>query len=162
MAGILPRRGGAGLPHARRGVKGDSPIFAAGRGITGRQLLWAAKIGASPGEYRIPDVDEKALYFRAPYSSQAGVKPYLVADRTVLPAGQCIAAGSVLDLTGKLAPDGRLVWDVPAGNWTVLRFGRTATGQTTRPAPAAGLGFESDKFDKAALDAHFAAFIESC
>ena len=40
-----------------------------------------------------------------------------------------------------------------------MRFGRTITGQTTRPAPAPGLGFESDKFDKAALDAHFDAFI---
>jgi hypothetical protein len=112
------------------------------------------------GDYRIPDVGEKALYFRAPYSSQPGVKPYLTADRTVLPAGQCIVASQVVDLTGKLSSDGRLIWDVPAGNWTILRFGRTVTGQTTRPAPAAGLGFESDKFDKAALDAHFQAFIE--
>jgi len=40
-----------------------------------------------------------------------------------------------------------------------MRFGRTTTGQTTRPAPVPGLGFESDKFDRAALDAHFDAFI---
>ena len=111
------------------------------------------------GTYRIPDVDEKALYFRAPYSSQKGVKPFLTADRTVLPAGQCIAANQVIELTAKLSPTGRLTWDVPAGNWTIMRFGRTITGQTTRPAPAAGLGFESDKFDRAALDAHFESFV---
>jgi hypothetical protein len=110
------------------------------------------------GDYRIPDVAEKALYFRAPYSSQPGVKPYLAADRSVLPPAQCLTAGGVLDLSEKLSGDGRLVWDAPPGNWTILRFGRTVTGQTTRPAPAAGLGFESDKFDKAALDAHFQAF----
>jgi len=34
------------------------------------------------------------------------------------------------------------------------------TGQTTRPAPEPGLGLETDKFDRAALDAHFAAFTE--
>lgn len=113
------------------------------------------------GDYRIPDIDEKALYYRAPYSSQPGVKPFLTADRTILPTGQCIATNQVVDLTGKLSPDGRLAWDVPPGNWTILRFGRTITGQTTRPAPVPGLGFESDKFDKAALDAHFSAFVET-
>jgi hypothetical protein len=111
------------------------------------------------GDYRIPDVDEKALYFRAPYSSQQGVKPLLTADRTVLPAGQCIASNQVIELTAKLSPGGRLVWDVPAGNWTIMRFGRTITGQTTRPSPVPGLGFESDKFDKGALDAHFESFV---
>ncbi|MCX5653163.1 MAG: glycosyl hydrolase [Planctomycetota bacterium] len=111
------------------------------------------------GDYRIPDVDEKALYFRAPFSSMQGVKPFLTADRTVLPAGQCIASNQVIELTARLSSDGRLVWDVPAGNWTIMRFGRTITGQTTRPAPVPGLGFESDKFDKAALDAHFESFV---
>ena len=56
-------------------------------------------------------------------------------------------------------PDGRLDWDVPAGKWTILRFGRTSTGANTRPAPMPGLGLECDKFDKAALDAHFDAFV---
>ena len=110
-------------------------------------------------DYRIPDVDEKALYFRAPYSSQKGVKPFLTADRAVLPAGQCIASNQIIELSAKLGADGRLVWDVPAGNWTIMRFGRTITGQTTRPAPVPGLGLESDKFTKTALDAHFESFI---
>lgn len=41
-----------------------------------------------------------------------------------------------------------------------MRFGRTTTGQTTRPAPAAELGFESDKFSRPALAAHLKAFTE--
>jgi hypothetical protein len=115
------------------------------------------------GNYRIADIDEKALYYRAPFSSQPGVKPFLAepAEDSRLPADQCIPSEAVLDLTSKLTPDGRLVWDVPAGNWMILRFVRTTTGQTTRPAPAPGLGFESDKFEKAAINAHFAAFIET-
>ena len=118
---------------------------------------------APRGNYRIADVDEKALYYRAPFSSQPGVKPFLPepADDPRVPAGQLIDSKAIIDLSGRLGPDGRLVWDVPKGNWTIMRFGRTTTGQTTRPAPAPGLGFESDKFDKAALDAHFAAFIET-
>lgn len=112
------------------------------------------------GSNRIADIDEKALYHRAPYSSQPGVKSFLPApaDYPALPAEQCIHTSQVLDLTSKLGPDGRLVWDVPPGNWTIMRFGRTITGQTTRPAPAPGLGFETDKFNKAALDEHFKAF----
>lgn len=113
------------------------------------------------GEYRIPDIDEKALVYRAPYSSQPGVKPYLLPDSRKLPAAECIQAKSIVDLTDKLSPDGRLVWDVPPGEWTIVRFGRRITGQTTRPAPGPGLGLESDKFDRAGLDAHFDSFIET-
>jgi hypothetical protein len=108
------------------------------------------------GNYRIPDVDEKALYYRPPYSSQPGVKPFLTADNSVLPLEQCIPRDKVVEL--KLTGD-RLVWDVPPGRWTIMRFGRTLTGQTTRPAPMPGLGFESDKFDKTAVDEHFESFI---
>jgi hypothetical protein len=113
------------------------------------------------GEHRIADLDDKALYVRAPYSSQPGVKPYLPApaEYPALPAGAAIARNRIVDLTDRLAPDGRLMWDVPDGRWTILRFGRVTTGANTRPAPQPGLGFESDKFDPAALDAHFDAFI---
>ena len=112
---------------------------------------------------RIPGIDEKAFYVRAPYSSQPGVKPFLPApaDFPELPADACVQADSIVDLSSRLTADGRLAWEVPAGNWTVLRFGRTSTGQNTRPAPVPGLGLESDKFDPAALDAHFEAFVGS-
>ncbi len=113
------------------------------------------------GNHRISDIDEKALYVRAPYSSQPNVKPFLpaVASYPALPAEEVIAADRVLDLTSRLGADGRLVWDVPEGKWTIMRFGRTSTGACTRPAPLPGLGLESDKFDPAALDAHFEAFV---
>ncbi len=112
------------------------------------------------GTRRLNDVDEKALYFRAPYSSQPGVKAFLPApaDFPKTPANECIASSATIDLTGRLQADGRLNWEVPPGNWTIMRFGRTITGQTTRPAPLPGLGFESDKFDPRALDEHFDSF----
>ena len=65
----------------------------------------------------------------------------------------------IVDLTERLDDKGHLVWDVPEGRWTVLRFGHTSTGATTRPAPLPGLGLECDKLDKAALDAHFQNFL---
>ena len=109
----------------------------------------------------IADIDEKALYVRAPYSSQPGVKPFLptLAEFPVLPAGAAIDPSRIIDLTGKLTAEGRLTWDVPAGRWTILRFGRTTTGANTRPAPVPGLGLECDKLDAAAFDAHYDAFV---
>ncbi|MEN6336404.1 MAG: glycosyl hydrolase, partial [Phycisphaerales bacterium] len=106
----------------------------------------------------IADLDDKALYVRAPYSSQPGVKPFMPApakDSTL----SGIVRDRIADLTDRLDPNGRLTWDVPEGEWTILRFGRTTTGANTRPAPQPGLGFECDKFDPAALDTHFDAFV---
>jgi len=113
------------------------------------------------GGVRIADIDEKALYVRAPYSSQPGVKPFLPlpAEYPVLPAGAAIERNRVVDLSPLLSADGRLVWEVPDGRWTVLRFGRTSNGANTRPAPVPGLGLECDKLDPAALDSHFDSFI---
>src|SRR3546814_13452482 len=51
--------------------------------------------------------------------------------------------------------DGRLRWTAPRGDWTILRFGHTATGARNISAPDAGLGLECDKFSTAALDFHF-------
>lgn len=109
---------------------------------------------------KIADIDEKALYYRAPYSSRPGVKPYLPAlAEYPEPADAAIDRSHVIDLTDRLQPDGRLEWQVPAGNWTVMRFGRRNTGATTRPAPQPGLGFECDKLDAAAFDAHFDNYV---
>jgi hypothetical protein len=110
---------------------------------------------------RLADIDEKADYVRAPYSSQPGVKASLAAPAHFQewPKGAVIPVDRVVDLSAHLTAQGRLTWDVPAGNWTILRFGRTSNGANTRPAPSAGLGLECDKLDPTALDAHFEAFI---
>lgn len=119
----------------------------------------------------IRDVDEKALYTRGSYSSQIPgpyttrpwVRPFLPSEAAyeAVPAERCVASRNIVDLTSKLLPDGSLAWSVPPGSWTILRFGRTLTGQTTRPSPKPGLGLETDKFDAAAMDAHFDAYIAS-
>lgn len=109
----------------------------------------------------IADSDEKALYYRNPYSSHPGVKPYLPApaEYPAYPPAAAIARERVVDLTAQLTADGRLRWRAPEGAWTLMRFGRASTGANTRPAPQPGIGFECDKFDSAALDAHFEAFV---
>ena len=121
------------------------------------------------GAARIEDIDEKALYTRGaytsavlgPYTKRPWVRPFLpsAAQYLVVPEGHAVPLSGVIDLTDKLGGDGTLTWDVPQGEWTIMRFGRTLTAQTTRPAPEAGLGFETDKFSRHALDRHLEAFV---
>ncbi len=114
-----------------------------------------------PGIDTIPDIDEKALYIRAPYSSEPNVRPFIPspADYPATPPGTALPSARMIDLSDRLSSDGRLSWDVPPGEWTVFRFGRTSTGANTRPAPLPGVGLECDKLDTSALNAHFDAFI---
>ncbi len=118
-------------------------------------LAWPA--GKTPQQRH--DADEKALYYRAPYSSAKGVKPFFLPaepdSATALPYGW------ITDLTRYLQPDGTLNWKVPAGIWTIMRFGSRNNGAVTRPAPLPGLGFEEDKFDTTALNAHLDHYIGS-
>jgi hypothetical protein len=109
----------------------------------------------------ISDIDEKALYYRAPYSSVKGVKSFLPAllnyPKTI--PGSAIQKDSILDITSFLQPDGTLNWNVPSGNWTIRRLGLRNNGAVTRPAPEPGLGFECDKMDTTAFNQHYEAFI---
>ncbi|SIP93176.1 alpha-L-rhamnosidase [Mucilaginibacter lappiensis] len=110
---------------------------------------------------KIADVDEKALFYRAPYSSVRGVKQYLptTAEYVEPPKNTVVDRSKIIDLTGKLQPDGTLNWVAPKGNWTIMRFGRRNNGAITRPAPVPGLGFEADKFDTGALNAHLDNYV---
>lgn len=73
---------------------------------------------------------------------------------------EAIPRDGVVDLTSKLAADGRLRWDVPPGNWIILRLGYTPTGKDNHPAPKEGTGLECDKMSKAALDSHWDGFMQ--
>jgi hypothetical protein len=114
-----------------------------------------------PIEMRIPDSDEKALYYRAPFSSQPGVKPFLSTSASYPDPlrDETIDKRKIVDISRFLLPDGRLKWNVPPGNWTIMRFGKRNNGAVTRPAPEPGLGFECNKFDTIAFDAHFNQFV---
>ena len=110
---------------------------------------------------KITNADEKALYYRAPYSSVPGVKQFLpsLAAYEEVAKDAVIPIEKILDLSSKLLPDGSLNWKAPPGQWTIMRFGSRNNGAVTRPAPFPGLGFEEDKFDTIALNAHLDQYI---
>ena len=82
--------------------------------------------------------------------------PSFTAPDNVAPESCVICRDQIIDLTGKLDRAGHLSWDVPTGDWTILRIGYTPTGAKVGPAEEhAGQGLECDKCNPAALDVHF-------
>ncbi|MCJ2185866.1 glycosyl hydrolase [Novosphingobium beihaiensis] len=70
------------------------------------------------------------------------------------------APAQVIDLTGKLKPDGTLDWTPPKGSsWRVLRFGWSLTGKTNHPATAEATGLEVDKYDAAAVERYINGYL---
>mgnify|MGYP005840082579 FL=1 len=99
----------------------------------------------SPGPYRIENIRGKAA-FEIGHAGGRGKEP---------PAGSAIQQAQIVDLSSRMDPAGRLVWDVPAGRWTVVRFGHTSTGVQNAPAPASGRGLECDKLSPEGVEANF-------
>ncbi len=102
------------------------------------------------GSYRIPGIQTKAASWGGPNSpgsggsSEGGVTPEMI-----------INSDKIVDISDKMDSSGHLVWDVPAGKWTVVRFGHTSTGVNNSPAPATGRGLECDKLSKEGSEAAF-------
>lgn len=71
-----------------------------------------------------------------------------------LPDSLCVPMDKVIDLTRLMDAKGRLQWQPPAGNWTILRIGHTSTGHTNATGGAAA-GLECDKFNPAAIRLQF-------
>ncbi|MBU0640578.1 MAG: hypothetical protein KKB50_17085 [Planctomycetes bacterium] len=106
----------------------------------------------TPGDdsQRINDIKPKAGY-EARYGQQPQPDEY--------PSEVVVNRDDIVDLTGGIAPDGHLTWDVPQGGWTILRIGYTPTGKENHPAPESGRGLECDKLSRAALDVHWAGMM---
>jgi len=101
----------------------------------------------TPAEYRIDDILAKAAFIRQEVPPQKLPEP--------LPAEQTIPRSGIRDLTAQMSKDGRLVWDVPPGKWSIVRFGHTPTGKDNHPAPLEGRGLECDKLSRKAADVMF-------
>jgi hypothetical protein len=78
---------------------------------------------------------------------------------TILPA-QAIARDGVVDLTSRMGANERLTWDVPPGEWTILRIGYTPTGATNGASTVEGRGLDCDKLRRAGVEALFAGMLD--
>ena len=66
---------------------------------------------------------------------------------------------SIIDISQHLTPQGVLTWDVPEGEWIVLRMGMAPTQVTNGPASPEATGLEVDKMSKKWIAEHFDRFI---
>ena len=65
----------------------------------------------------------------------------------------------ILDISGYMDDQGLLTWDVPEGEWIIMRTGMTPTGVTNSPASPEGTGLEVDKMSKEHVASHFDAYL---
>ncbi len=70
-----------------------------------------------------------------------------------------VDAGEVIDISDKLDENGKLIWDAPAGNWTIMRIGMTPTGTKNSPSAPQGQGYEIDKMSSDLARFHFENFV---
>ncbi len=66
----------------------------------------------------------------------------------------CIRLENVINLSDKIDELGKLSWNVPEGEWTIVRMGHTSTGHTNYTG-GGGLGLECDKFNPVAINTQF-------
>jgi hypothetical protein len=71
-----------------------------------------------------------------------------------VPDSVCVPLKGLIDLSGKLDKNGRLRWDVPPGEWIILRMGHTSTGHRNETG-GGGKGLECDKFNPEAIRKQF-------
>jgi hypothetical protein len=75
-------------------------------------------------------------------------------------ASRTIDPRALLDISDGWKADSRFDWDVPEGEWTILRTGYTLTGSRWYPYPkgdtfAEGAGYQIDYLNPASLDEYF-------
>lgn len=104
----------------------------------------------TPGSYRIPDIKGKAGYVRQEFTPRA--------DYGKAPADSIIDKSKIVVLH-EGAQESNVDWQVPDGNWTVMRIGYTSTGRVNLPSPKSGEGLECDKLSKEGTHAAFGGFM---
>lgn len=70
-----------------------------------------------------------------------------------------IDPAQVKDISSNMTADGKLSWDVPAGEWIIMRTGMAPTKVTNAPASPEGTGLEVDKMNHEHVEKHFNAFL---
>jgi len=105
----------------------------------------------TPGKFRVAEIKVKAAY------EVGAVAP---PGRAEVATADVINRDRIVDLQARMDANGRLSWEVPAGKWTVLRFGHTTTGVENAPAPKSGRGLECDKLSRAGIEANYRGMMD--
>jgi hypothetical protein len=117
--------------------------------------------GAVPS-YRIPDFNSsKSFAGGQDFEEVVPWPPFIPTnpDWPVVPENETLDPEKMLDITDRLKSGDTLTWDVPPGNWLVLRFGHTVANGATRESPPEAAGLECDKMSQAAIELQFDSMV---
>lgn len=122
-------------------------------------VAFPARAANRPAARPLQNLAEKALlknlHFSAPNTS------VLVQEEPDEPGEQDFAANQVINLTASFSRDGRLAWQVPAGEWIVVRFGYTVAGHGMVSTSSEGWkGYAIDVLDHEAFRRYWDAVVE--
>ncbi len=133
-----------------------------------QELCWSVSKIISEGDNNIyaerPRVDLRAKLLWPVFNPETGLveSPVTEARKTyykdvvvfALPADGIVSKESIINLTDKMQPDGKLNWNVPQGKWILYRFGHTTMGTIIQPAQWKATGLECDKMSEEAVSFH--------
>lgn len=95
------------------------------------------------------------------FEDKAGFTPWKEDNATFLPDdSDAISTADFMDITPLMQADGSLQWQVPSGNWVILRFGFSLTGRQNHPASPEATGLEVDKLDKDAVRQYINTYLD--
>jgi len=117
------------LPEIKLGYYEEVAIFAVPAKYTARTLEWEKKIACSKTSLK-RDISTES-------------------DSTIIPLDK------IINLTGKLTGNGIVNCELPAGEWSILRFGYTTTAKHNHPAQPEGHGLECDKMNAESVQNQF-------
>ncbi|MBD3383349.1 hypothetical protein GF407_00355, partial [candidate division KSB1 bacterium] len=87
---------------------------------------------------------------------------YLLRQQHPAVSGEAdVRSKAIIDLSARTDSDGRLIWDVPEGEWVVLRFGYTLTGAHVQANNAGWDGLSIDHLDSGPLEFYFNTVVDT-
>ena len=108
-------------------------------------------------EYRLPGFEAKAAYSKSLLNKLRATPS--ATPKSKLPFTAGLARDEIMNLSAHMDRAGRLEWNVPPGQWTIMRFGHASNGVGMKPVPKAGQGLNCDKLSPVGIEANFAGML---
>lgn len=123
-----------------------------------------AMMGMKPGEPKGVKVAEFVLFNTSridQWEDKAGFMPWTESyTMEYSDTEDIIKQENIIDLSSKMGSDGQLTWDVPEGEWIILRLGYSLTGRENHPASPEATGLEVDKLDEDAVKRYINSYLD--
>ena len=133
-------------PSVKNGFYRDIAVLAC-------PLRHGPSLAGDDARHPIRDLRKKAAFVETGFSVPDS-KP-LLADFPSVAGEQDFNLSDEIDLTSKLSPDGKLAWNVPTGDWDLLRIGYTSSDARVSTSSGSWQGLVIDYMDRDALTSYW-------